>query len=132
MKYAVVTTGGKQYRVTEGQVIEVERLETPVNEAITFENVLLVVDGDISDISVGKPAIDGVLVVGTVLEHTKGVKIRVAKFKAKARYRKVRGHRQSLTKVKIDQIVTGGKKTPTKEDAVIAKPKRQVAKKAKI
>lgn len=108
MKYAVFTTGGKQYKVQEGDTISVERLVADPNNLFSFENVLLFVDGETT--SVGTPFIDGAQVTATVVDHIRGEKIRVAKFKAKARYRRVTGHRQALTQVKIAEIVVPGSK----------------------
>lgn len=105
MKYAVIKTGGKQYRVSEGQVIEVERLDMEPNSSITFNDVLLVA-GDTTP-QIGNPFIANTKVIGKVLGEHKGDKIRVAKYKAKVRYRRVTGHRQLLTRVQIESI--GGK-----------------------
>lgn len=102
MKYAVVQTGGKQYKVSVGDILEVEKLDAVKDADVKFENVLLYAsDGAFT---VGQPHVNGAIVAGTVLEQKKGDKIRVAKFKAKARYRKVTGHRQLLTKVQIEKI----------------------------
>lgn len=107
MKYAVVKTGGKQYRVSEGDVILIDRVEGKENDTMTFPEVLLyTADGAIT---VGTPFISTVTVSGTVLGELKAEKIRVATFKAKARSRKVRGYRHSLTQVKIDSITMGAK-----------------------
>lgn len=102
MKYAVIAIGGKQYKVSEGDIIDVNHLGMKKDDAINFDKVLLYVDGEIRKIasdgkSCGK-------VKGIVLEEFKGEKIRVAKFKAKAKYRRVRGYRSSLTKIKIESI----------------------------
>ena len=102
MKYAVVISGGKQYRVAEGDTIVVDQLVAEANSPYTFEEVLLLVDGDTREI--GMPTLTGVTVSGKVVEHTKGEKIRVAKFKAKAKYRRVTGFRASLTKVQVEKI----------------------------
>jgi large subunit ribosomal protein L21 len=102
MKYAVITSGGKQYKVTEGQVIEVDKLPVEAGSTFAFEQVLLSVDG--SSVNLGSPYINNVVVTADVVEQTKGDKIRVAKFKAKARYRKVQGFRAQLTKVKITNL----------------------------
>lgn len=107
MDYAVVKTGGKQYKVSKDSVVEVERLYYKLGEKFSFEEVLLyVVNGNIK---LGKPKINGVVVKAIVLEHFKGEKLRIAKFKAKAKYRRVTGHRQYLTKVKILDILTSVK-----------------------
>lgn len=131
MKYAVIRTGGKQYRVQEGDIIEIERLPDPTGP-IAFSDILFYTEGTISQ--VGQPTLAGVKVTGTILAETRGPKIRVSKFKAKARYRRTTGHRQALTKVQIEAIGTGAKKetkTPI-ESTSLEKPKRiaRVAKKA--
>ena len=100
MKYAVVLAGGKQYKVSEGDILEIDKIA--IQDSYTFSQVLLYVDGD--EKMVGTPALSGVVVTAGVLENKKGKKIRVAKFKAKARYRKVMGFRPSLTKIKIEKI----------------------------
>lgn len=107
MEYAVIKTGGKQYKVSKDSVIEVERLDVKPGENLTFEDVLLHVSDGASKI--GKPKVSGVKVKATVLEHFKGDKLRIAKFKAKAKYRRVTGHRQYLTKVKISGITSDKK-----------------------
>jgi large subunit ribosomal protein L21 len=99
MKYAIIANGGKQYKVTEGQVLELDRVAAEPGADLTLDQVLMTVDGD--SISLGKPYLDGVSVTAKVLEQTKGDKIRVSKFKAKAKYRKTIGFRASLTKVEI-------------------------------
>ncbi|SRR5258708_6907914 len=112
MKYAIIETGGKQYKVTEGSVITVDRLPVEVDTVYTFPDVLLFVDGDIK---VGTPTLSDVFVVGKVLEHTKGEKIRVLKFKAKAKYRRSTGFRAFLTKVQIESIGAKSEKKETKK-----------------
>jgi len=101
MKYAVIKTGGKQYKVTEGQVIEVELLESK-DSSFVFEEVLLVVDGD--KVEVGTPTVSGMKVYADVIADVKGDKIEVFKYKSKSRYRKHTGHRQKYTQVKITGI----------------------------
>lgn len=101
MNYAVIKTGGKQYKVAEGEVITVERLPVEANQTLTFP-VLMSVVGD--NVLFGQPLVEGLVVTGKVVEHLRGEKIRVAKFKAKARYRRVTGHRQELSKVMIETI----------------------------
>ena len=110
MEYAVIKTGGKQYKVSKDSIIEVERLDVKPGENFSFEDVLLHVKDGITKI--GKPKVAGVAVRATVLEHLKGDKLRIYKFKAKSKYRRVTGHRQYLTKVKINEITfekTGNK-----------------------
>ncbi len=102
MKYAVVTSGGKQYKVTQGQVLEIDKVAAEPGSTYAFDKVLLSVDGDAT--TVGAPYLDNVAVMAKVLEQVKGDKIRVAKFKAKARYRKVTGFRAQLTRVEITDL----------------------------
>ena len=104
MEYAVIKTGGKQYKVSKDSIIEVERLDVKPEENLTFEDVLLHVKDETSKI--GKPKVAGVTVKATILEHLKGDKLRISKFKAKSKYRRVTGHRQYLTKIKINEIIS--------------------------
>src|SRR5258708_38672862 len=106
--YAVIRSGGKQYKVSEGDVIEVQNLKTEGPKFI-FEDVLLLVDGE--DIKVGNPTVSGAKVSAKILENKKGDKVRVAKFKSKVRYRRVTGFRQSLTRLEIDKIEGKEKKS---------------------
>lgn len=105
MKYAVIATGGKQYRVSEGDTVAVEKLGLKPNDTYTFSEVLLVVDGDKKE--VGTPTVAGIVVTGTVVAEKKTRKVRVAKFKAKAKYRRVTGSRKVQTHIKIDKIGSG-------------------------
>lgn len=108
MEYAIVKTGGKQYKVSKDTIVEVERLTNKVGENFTLDEVLLhVTDGKVK---LGKPKIEGSKVKATVLEHFKGDKLRIAKFKQKVRYKRVTGHRQYLSKIKILDILTAVKK----------------------
>lgn len=100
--YAIIKTGGKQYRVQEGDVITIEKLEAEANASVTFDQVLTVVNE--GDVKVGTPLVDGAKVTGTVVEHGKGKKILVFKYKAKSNYRRRQGHRQPFTKVRIESI----------------------------
>ena len=100
--YAVIKTGGKQYRVQQGDVIFVEKLNAQADEAVTFEEVLLVNDGDATKI--GTPVVEGAKVEGKVLSQVKAAKIVVYKYKAKKNERKKQGHRQPYTKVEITAI----------------------------
>jgi large subunit ribosomal protein L21 len=107
MEYAIIKTGGKQYKIVKDSVIEVERLNIKPGEKFSLEEVLLHVAD--KNVRLGKPILKGTVVKATVLEHFKEEKLRVAKFKAKAKYRKVTGHRQYLTKIKILDILTAVK-----------------------
>lgn len=100
--YAIIQTGGKQYKVAEGDVIIVEKLEAAEGEAVEFNQVLTVVkDGEVV---VGKPVVEGAKVTGKVEAQGKGKKILVFKYKAKSNYRRRQGHRQPFTKVTIEKI----------------------------
>lgn len=100
--YAIIQTGGKQYRVSEGDVISIEKLTAAEGEEVVFDQVLTVVaDGDVK---IGKPVLEGAKVTAKVVEHGKGKKILVFKYKAKSNYRKRQGHRQPYTKVEISKI----------------------------
>src|SRR5437870_1340292 len=98
MTFAVIKTGGKQYKVAEGDVLEIEKLEGAEGE-IKFEEVLLFANDD--DVKIGAPMISGAHVTAKVLEHGKGEKKIVFKYKSKTRQRKKKGHRQPYTKVQI-------------------------------
>jgi large subunit ribosomal protein L21 len=100
--YAVIKTGGKQYRVEEGDVVAVERLDGDRGETVTFDEVLLV--GTDDDTRVGAPVIDGASVAGTIVEQGRDKKIIVFKFRRRKNYKRKKGHRQHFTRVKIDQI----------------------------
>ena len=130
MKYAVIATGGKQYRVQEGDKLEVELLGT-ADKTVTFSEVLLVVDGEA--VNVGTPTVPGVTVTAELMGTVKGEKIEVFKYKSKSRYRKHTGHRQQYSQVKITAIgapdatpkpvekkatTSGGKNPATRKPAV--------------
>jgi large subunit ribosomal protein L21 len=100
--YAVVRTGGRQYRVSEGDVVDVEKLEQPKGARIELHDVLLAVDGD--DVHVGKPVLEGARVVARVVSQVKDDKVMVYKYKRTKRYRRKQGHRQPLTRIKIESI----------------------------
>jgi large subunit ribosomal protein L21 len=99
--YAIVRTGGKQYRVEPGDTIYVERLSAPVGEKVTLDDVLMV-GGD--NVAVGAPRVEKAAVIGTVVETGRDRKVRVFKFKHRKHYRRTRGHRQSFTAVRVDSI----------------------------
>ena len=100
--YAVVETGGKQYKVTEGQSVQVERLDASVGDTVELDRVLLVADGQ--NVQVGQPTIEGARITATVMEHGKGDKVTIFKYRPKQRYRVKRGHRQPYTRLHIDEI----------------------------
>ncbi|HLS52369.1 MAG TPA: 50S ribosomal protein L21 [Tissierellaceae bacterium] len=101
--YAVIETGGKQYRVEEGDILQVEKLDVKEGETLEFDKVLLVSKED--ELLAGRPYVEGAKVVGSVLEQGKGKKIVVYRYKAKKNYSRKQGHRQPFTKVKIEKIV---------------------------
>jgi len=100
--YAVILTGGKQYRVKEGDVLSIEKLGLEPGRKAQFDRVLLIEDGE--TIQVGMPILDNAMVLGLVLENFKDEKVLVFKKKRRKQYRRTRGHRQSLTKVRITRI----------------------------
>ncbi len=102
MKYAVIQTGGKQYKVSEGTVVDIEKVDLKEGDELIFDKILLIAGEGAAQI--GQPTIKSASVSAKIVSQIKGEKIRVSKFKAKARYRKTIGHRQLLTKVKIEKI----------------------------
>ena len=101
--YAVIRTGGKQYRVSPGDSIEVEKLPFEVGEQIELDQVLLVANG--SGTTIGRPVVDGARVRATVTRQAKGRKVIIFKYRPSKRYRRKKGHRQHLTRLRIDEIV---------------------------
>ncbi|NLZ38273.1 MAG: 50S ribosomal protein L21 [Firmicutes bacterium] len=100
--YAIIETGGKQYRVEEGSIIDVELLDGEAGTEISFDHVLAVKKDD--KLQVGQPYVTGAKVQGKVMEHGKGKKIIVFKYKAKKNYRRKQGHRQPFTRILIEKI----------------------------
>ena len=107
--YAIVESGGKQYKVAPGQSIDVERLDVAEGDTVKLDKVLLIADGD--NLTVGKPTIDGAIVFATAKGEAKDKKIVVFKYKSKVRYRKKTGHRQFHTRLTIDKISQPGSET---------------------
>lgn len=101
--YAVVETGGKQYKVVPGETIDVEKLSAEAGDTVELDRVLLVADGQ--KVMVGQPLVSGAKVVATVVEHDRGPKIVVFKYKPKKRYRRRTGHRQAVTRLSVSKIV---------------------------
>lgn len=120
--YAVIKTGGKQYKVAKNDVILVEKLPGEAGAALELDEVLMV--GDDKGQTVGAPLLDGAHVAATVLEQTRGEKIIIFKKKRRQNYRRKGGHRQDLTALKITDIVTGGKTKAAK----VAEPKAEAPK----
>ncbi len=103
--YAIVRTGGKQYRVEEGQTLKLETIALEPGASFDFDNVLMVVDGD--KINVGNPLVDGSKVTASIVGHGRHKKVRIIKFRRRKHSMKRMGHRQDFTEVKITGIVTG-------------------------
>lgn len=119
MQYAVIRSGGKQYKIKVGDTLELDKLSQE-NKNIVFDDVLLVVDNGAA--TVGKPIISGARVEAKLVENIKGKKIRVMKFKAKSRYRRITGFRPQLSVVKIEKIETSSKNAQEKNTKT---PQRQ-------
>ena len=100
--YAILVTGGKQYKVSEGDVIYIEKLDVAQGDTVEFTNILAAHNG--TELSVGAPNLDGAVVTGVVSKNGKGKKIMIFKYKPKKGYRKRQGHRQPYTKVEITAI----------------------------
>ena len=100
--YAVIKTGGKQYRVSSGEKIKVEQLPADVGSQITLDQVLMVADGD--KVSIGAPLVAGATVQATVVAHGRGDKVHIFKMRRRKHYRKSGGHRQNYTEIQIDKI----------------------------
>jgi large subunit ribosomal protein L21 len=103
--YAVIATGGKQYRVSEGSVLRIEKLDAEVGKSVDFGQVLLVGNGD--QVKIGSPFLSGGKVVATVQSHGKGDKVRIVKFRRRKHYLRQGTHRQPYTEVKVTSIVGG-------------------------
>ena len=99
--YAIIATGGKQYKVAEGDIIKVEKLGVDAGETVTFDQVLVVNNGELS---IGCPTVAGATVTGTIVKEAKAKKVIVYKYKRKTGYHKKNGHRQLFTEVKIEKI----------------------------
>jgi large subunit ribosomal protein L21 len=103
--YAVIATGGKQYRVEKGATLRVEKLDAELGATVTFGDVLLVGDG--ADIKVGAPLLKGGKVLATIERHGKGPKVSIVKFRRRKHYLRQKGHRQPFTEIKVTDINAG-------------------------
>jgi len=103
--YAIIRTGGKQYRVQSGEQVRVEALAAEVGSSVSLEEVLLVGTGD--GVKVGAPLVSGAKVNATVVAHGRGDKVKIFKLRRRKHYQKTQGHRQSYTEIRIDDIVQG-------------------------
>ena len=111
--YAIVESGGRQYRAEVGQTIQTEKLPYQVGETISLDKVLLVADNEMA--TVGKPAVENASVRATVVDQFKGKKIRILKYRSGNRYRVRQGHRQFYTRLRIDEIITGSEPSSQEE-----------------
>ena len=127
--FAIIETGGKQYKVEKGSVLEIEKLEVNANDQIEIDKVVLIVDGD--KINLGTPYIEGAFAEVKVIDQIKADKIVVYKMKAKKRYQKKQGHRQKLTKVEVLNISASGAKPIEKKEKVVVEKKPKPTKKPK-
>lgn len=100
--YAVIETGGKQYRVSEGETLKIEKLDAEAGEKIVFDQVLLVADGD--NVKIGAPLVSGIKVNAEVVKEGRSKKVHILKFRRRKHHMKQAGHRQSFTEVKITNI----------------------------
>ena len=103
--YAVIVTGGKQYRVEEGEVLRVERLGADEGATVEFDRVLMVGEG--ADVTVGTPVVDGAKVSATVRAHGRGDKVNIIKFRRRKHYMRRQGHRQNYTEIEVTGIAAG-------------------------
>ena len=103
--YAVIKTGGKQYRVAEGTTFKVEKIEAEAGTSIELDQVLMVADGD--DVKLGSPFLDGGKVTATVKAHGRGDKVRIIKFRRRKHHLKRQGHRQAFTELEVTGIIAG-------------------------
>jgi large subunit ribosomal protein L21 len=128
--YAVIKTGGKQYKVEAGSTLKVEKLLGEVGSKVVIDKVLMIADGDTT--TIGAPLIAGAKVNATVISHGRADKVMIFKFRRRKHYRKTQGHRQSYTEILINDV--NGKGAAAAKPATVAKPvvaKAAAAKKAK-
>ena len=123
--YAVIKTGGKQYKVEAGATLKVEKLLGDVGSKVLIDKVLMINDGDIT--TIGAPLVAGATVSATVLSHGRADKVMIFKFRRRKHYRKTQGHRQSFTEIQIGEILAAGQAA---SKAAAAKPAKAKAAKA--
>lgn len=121
MQYAVIKIGNQQYKVKKGDQLRVEKLPGKTGDKLVFDQVLLLIDGEKR--SIGQPLVEGAAVNCTLVDQKKDKKLRVAVYKAKSRYRKVKGHRQQLTEIKIEEIKSKAAAKPKKTIKPKSSPK---------
>jgi large subunit ribosomal protein L21 len=120
--YAVVNSGGKQYKVQQGQILRVEKIPGDVGNPVTFDRVLMFSDGE--SVNIGQPSLEDVAVEGHIVEQGKAKKIIVFKYKRRKRYRRKKGHRQEFTAVMIDTIKPKAPKTVETKDETNVEAKK--------
>jgi large subunit ribosomal protein L21 len=125
--YAVVNSGGKQYKVQQGQILRVEKIPGDVGNPVTFDRVLMFSDGE--NVSIGQPVLEDIAVEGHIVEQGKAKKIIVFKYKRRKRYRRKKGHRQDFTAVLIDGIKAKAQKASETKDESKAEAKKPATKK---
>ena len=103
--YAIVSSGGKQYKVQKGEILRVEKISGDIGAPVSFDKILMFSDGE--NVNIGQPVLENVSVNGHIVEQDKAKKIIVFKYKRRKRYRRKQGHRQQYTAVKIDSIAQG-------------------------
>ena len=123
MDYAIIKTGGKQYRVKPGDELDVELLPNPVDSVAEFGEVLALSDD--GEVTIGAPFVEGAKVTAQVLSHYKDKKLMVFKYKAKTRYRRKRGHRQTYTRLRIMDIELNKPRAPRRRAAATASPEAE-------
>ena len=104
--YAVIATGGKQYKVSEGDILRIEKIGGNVGDPVELDKVLMVADGD--EVTIGRPVVDDAKVNASIVEQGKAKKVLVFKYKRRKRFRKMQGHRQPFTAIRIEGIATSG------------------------
>jgi large subunit ribosomal protein L21 len=119
MTFAVIKTGGKQYKVAANDIVKIEKIEASAGDAVTFDQVLMVGDGD--SVTVGAPLVDGALVAGTFIATEKERTVIILKKHRRLHFDRRNGHRQQLSTVRITEILTGGAKVTTKPDEIAKK-----------
>lgn len=118
--FAIIETGGKQYKITPNTILDIEKLDSQKGDKVTFDKVLLLSDGD--KVEIGNPYLKDFTLEAEVTEQKKDKKIRILRFKAKSRYRRAQGHRQSLTSVKFSDLKTKATTKPKTSAKKVTKP----------
>ncbi|MEO0442735.1 MAG: 50S ribosomal protein L21 [Pseudomonadota bacterium] len=127
--YAVIKTGGKQHRVTEGEILKIEKIDVAAGDSVQFDEVLLVAAGD--EISIGAPLVEGAAVTAEVVQHGRAEKVKIIKFRRRKHSMKRQGHRQWFTQVKITDILASGAGKTAPAKAEKPAPTKTAASKAK-